>query len=252
MKTRIISFNIRCCDDPDGYLISERAPRLKKVLEELDADIIGLQEYSELWEEYLPSMLGEKYEFFNKYRAVDSLESTPLLWNKEKFECLKKGYFWLSDTPEVESRGWDESIWNCHRICTYAVLKMKETGECLTVINTHFGFGDKGQKDSADLIWKYSMKISEYPTFIIGDFNMTPASVGYAEMVKHFRDVNMLTIQDMRITYHGYDPSKVADQHIDYCFIDQNIHPVFMKVIDDTVDGKFPSDHYGLYMELEF
>lgn len=45
-------------------------------------------------------------------------------------------------------------------------------------MNTHFGFGDKGQVGSANLIYEYSGKILNYPTFVIGDFNMNPKSAG--------------------------------------------------------------------------
>ena len=66
-------------------------------------------------------------------------------------------------------------------------------------------------------MYEYSKKISSNPTFLTGDFNMRPTSLGYAEMVKNFTDVNGATINDRRTTYHGY--GKTDDEHIDYCFI---------------------------------
>ena len=116
-------------------------------------------------------------------------------------------------------------------------------------MNTHFGFGDKGQIDSARLIYEYSKKISEYPTFVTGDFNMTPESKGYGEMTKYFTDVNSVTANDRRTTYHGY--GTVNDEHIDYCFINEKIKPISLKLIDELVDGGYASDHYGVYTVLE-
>ena len=116
-------------------------------------------------------------------------------------------------------------------------------------MNTHFGFGDKGQTASAALIYEYSQKISQNPTFVTGDFNMTPSSKGYAEMVKYFTDVNGATVKDRRTTYHGY--GKKDNEHIDYCFINEKIKPISLKLLDELVDGKYPSDHYGLFAELE-
>ena len=49
MQLKVISFNIRCCDDANGYSISERAPRLKKILSDLNADLIGFQEWRPAW-----------------------------------------------------------------------------------------------------------------------------------------------------------------------------------------------------------
>ena len=250
MKLKVISFNIRCCDDKDGNAIAERAPRLAKVTLPLDADIIGLQEYRPAWEKEIDQIYGDKYDMFFKYRnQTRDIEAAPVLWRKDKFECLKTGYFWLSDTPEVESFGWDEI--NCYRICTYVILKEKQSGKLFTFMSTHFGFGDNCQVASARLIEEYAKKISDHPTFVVGDFNMKPDSIGYATMTQNFRDVNACTVNDLSSTFHGYHPEDHPNEHIDYCFVTEGITPVTQKIINETVDGKFPSDHYGLYIELE-
>lgn len=247
MELKVISFNIRCCDDKDGNAICERAPRLAEITKKYDADVIGFQEYTVPWEKEIGKFYPE-YEIYNKYRSVHELEGAPILWKKDKFELLDKGHFWLSDTPEVESRGWD-ALYNCYRICEYVILKDKESGKVFTYMNTHYGFGDKGQIDSSNLIYEYSRKISTNPTFVTGDFNMRPDSLGYKEMIKHFTDVNEATINDRRTTYHGY--GAVNDEHIDYCFIDGKIKPLSLIIIDELVDGKYPTDHYGLFVRLD-
>lgn len=251
MTISVISFNIRCCDDPNGNSIAERAPRLATVTAPYNADIIGLQEFRPAWESYIEQYYGEQYDMFFKYRAEEpDKEASPILWRKDKFDCLKTGYFWLSDTPEVESRGWDERC-HCYRMAIYVVLKEKETGKTFTVMNTHFGFGDDGQIKSADLIYDYYKKISDNPTFIVGDFNMPPTSAGYAAMTGHFIDVNAETAKDMSPTYHGYDPESPEAYHIDYCFIGENVTPINQKIMTEKVENKFPSDHYGLYITLD-
>ena len=250
MELNVISFNIRFGDDINGYSIAERAPRLKKVIEPYNADVIGLQEYTPLWEETIDQMFSSEYDFFNKYRTSTGwLESCPILWKKDKFECIKTGYFWLSDTPNVESGGWDEI--NHNRICIYAILKEKKTNRHFTFMNTHFGFGNDCHKKSVKLICDYAKEISDFPTFITGDFNMTPSSDAYADITKYMRDANALTVNDMRSTFHGYDPKSYPDAHIDYCFISDKIKPIHSHIIDELVDGKFPSDHYGLYTKIE-
>lgn len=247
MELKVISFNIRCCDDKDGHSIKERAPRLAQVTRGFDADIIGFQEFTVPWEEEIAKFYPE-YDMFMKYRSVNELEAAPILWKKGMFEMLDSGYFWLSDTPEVESRGWDE-LYNCWRMCEYVVLKHIESGKVFTYMNTHYGFGDNGQIKSSKLIYEYSQKISKNPTFVTGDFNMFPTSLGYGEMVKHFTDVNTVTAKETRTTYHGY--GKENNAHIDYCFIDDKIKALDYKLIDEMVDGKYPSDHYGVFIKLE-
>lgn len=251
MKTKVISFNIRCADDADGHSREERAPRLHKVTSVYDADLIGFQEYNSGWGVYIEKYFGDKYDMFNKYRSEGpGAESAPILWKKDKYEKLSDGYFWLSDTPEVCSRGWDEK-YNCYRICEYVVLREKETGKEFTFMNTHFGFGDDGQVKSARLIKEYAQKISDNPTFVVGDFNMGPDTPGYAEMTKNFTDVNVVTAKDFRNTYHGYKLEGKIGRPIDFCFVNDKIKPISYKVIDELVDGKCPSDHFGLFIELD-
>jgi len=250
MKLKIVSFNIRCADDPNGHSITERAPRLADAINPINPDVIGLQEWRPAWEEHIIKHFGDKYEIFNKIRSQEDKESGPILWRKDKFDCIKVGYFWLSDTPETESKGWDEK-YDCYRICTYAVLKDKTTKQAFTFMNTHFGFGDNGQKKSVELIYNYSKKISDYPTFITGDFNMTPDSIAYKAMTKYFTDVNAATVNDLRSTYHAYQTEKDLNEHIDYCFISKDIKAINQKLIDKTFEGKFPSDHYGIEIDIE-
>lgn len=251
MKLNVISFNIRCANDPNGNSVAERAPRLAEITARYPADVIGFQEYRPRWESFISEFYDGEYNMFLKYRneTVD-IEASPILWRRDKFDCLKTGFFWLSDTPETESRGWDEK-YNCYRMCVYVILKDKQSGTIFTVMNTHFGFGDNGQVKSTQLIYTYSKKISAYPTLVIGDFNMVPSSVGYEAMTRNFRDVNACTAKDLRTTYHNYQPETVTNHHIDYCFIDENITPVQQTLITDTVAGKYPSDHYGLSIELK-
>lgn len=147
------------------------------------------------------------------------------------------------------SGGWDDENYN--RICLYVILKDKKDDKTFAFMNTHLGFGETNQIKSVRLIHQYMEKLSAYPTFITGDFNMTPASRPYAEMIKKVVDVNELTIKDRRSTYHGYNQQNNFEEHIDYCFIDKKINPITFKIVDELVENKFPSDHYGVYAELE-
>ena len=249
MNIRVISFNIWCRDDKSGHSIAERAPRLYEAVAPYDADVIGLQEFNPKWEEHIKEYFGDKYAIFNKYRDSQDPESTPILWKKDKFDLIDKGFFWLSDTPEEESQGWDER--GHKRICIYVILKDKKTNTLFTYMNTHYGFGDECQIKSSKLIYDYAKKISDLPTFVTGDFNMRPDRLGYAEITKHFTDANAVTAKDTRATYHACDPENHPGSQIDYCFVNDKVTPLTRELIDKTFDGKYPSDHFGIYMELE-
>jgi endonuclease/exonuclease/phosphatase family metal-dependent hydrolase len=57
MKINVMSFNIRCCDDPNGYSVAERAPRLKSIVSGYNPDVICFQEFREIWEPHLVDFL---------------------------------------------------------------------------------------------------------------------------------------------------------------------------------------------------
>lgn len=251
MKLKVVSFNILCVDRGENYLISDRAPRLNAVISPLDPDAIGLQEYRDPWESHIKKQFPD-YEMYNAWRSDGAdRESGPILWKRDKFELLDTGHFWFSDTPEVMSgKEWDEAF-QCYRICAYVILKDKQSGKTFIAMNTHLGFGDKCQVNSAKLIKQYADKLPDLPMFITGDFNSRPSSPAYTEMTKSFTDVNAATVNDTRNTYNGFTLDQHLDEHIDYCFINSSVTPITQKIIDDLVDGFFPSDHYGLYVELD-
>ena len=248
---KLITFNLRCANDPDGHSIDERAPRLKTVLDRLDADLIGFQEVVPRWMEHLEAEYGDDYEIFNKYRAANNKEATPMMWKKDRFECVDKGYFWLSNTPDIESQGWD-SI-GCYRICLWAKLIDKTTGEDFVFFNTHYGFGDQCQIDSGKLILEHMKVMKVDAAFVTADFNMYPGSPGYKTLTAELVDCNAATLNYTGTTYHGYHPENhVNGKPIDFCFATPNtVEPTKAVLLDDCFDGKYPSDHFGFYFELE-
>ncbi len=250
MKIKVVSFNIRNNDDPNGHSVNERAPRIKKIIDGIKPDIMGFQEVVPAWLTHISEDYLNDYEMYHVTRAEGDPEACPIFWRKDRFDLVKKGLFWLSDTPEVQSRGWDE-VYNCYRVVLWAVLKDKTSGEEVLYMNTHFGFGDKGQSASAELIGKKAPEIADIPTVLTGDFNLTPEFPAYSVLTKYFTDVNAVTARDWNPTYHAYNDSTINPVHIDYTFINAKVTPILYTVLNETFDGKFPSDHYGLLTVLE-
>lgn len=247
---KIITFNIKC-GGSGIYSVEHRAPLLKEVLDKYDADLIGLQEAIPEWMECIEKDYGEEYGIFNQYRAKDSLESTPLLYKKSRFECLDHGHFWLSETPSMESGVWDN--YGHNRICVWAKLFDKQEGTTVAFLNTHYGFGDDNQLKSGDLILRYIKAMKVDACFLTADFNMYPDSPGYKQLTGRLVDCNAATVNDMRTTFHGYAPEKRAHlKPIDFCFATpETVTPITAKRLDELVNGEFPSDHFGFYFEVQ-
>ena len=64
MQLKIISFNIRCCDDKHRNSIAQRAPRLAAITLRYDADILCLQEVRPKWVPHLDKYYGKEYDMF--------------------------------------------------------------------------------------------------------------------------------------------------------------------------------------------
>lgn len=252
-SVNIVSFNIRYKSDKNGHSIPERAPRIEAVTSAFGADVIGFQEFTPAWEDEILSRYGEKYGTFYKYRdEVSDIEASPVLWRLDRFELVGTEHFWLSDTPDVKSRGWDTEC-TCYRMCVIVRLRERGTGAELAFANTHFGFGTDCHEKSARLILERTEKYKHTPLILVGDFNMTPDEDAYPLLTSHFTDANAATVCDRGTTYHGYAPERVRDEHIDYIFVSEGITPAAFGIVRDTFDGgKFPSDHYALTAKASF
>ncbi|MBQ9544799.1 MAG: endonuclease/exonuclease/phosphatase family protein [Clostridia bacterium] len=248
MKLKVISFNIRSIDDPNGNSIAERAPRLKSVVDAIDPDIIGFQENTPKWEPFLNRDYGDKYVIFNKYRTLTHWpESAPLLWKKDLFDEEKRGWFWYSETPDEESGNWDTL--GHKRMCCWVVLRDRKQGVRFAFMNTHFGFGEENQLKSAKLIKERADALGELPLFLTGDFNSGVETPAYRFLSETFTDVNAVTARDFSRTFHGYQDE--GGEHIDYCFVNSLVKPLSLRTITEKPGGMYPSDHFGLEIDLE-
>lgn len=65
------------------------------------------------------------YKFIGQPREKhENAEYSCIFYNAQKFELIEQNTFWLSETPEVISKGWDAAY---HRIVTYGLFKHKKT-----------------------------------------------------------------------------------------------------------------------------
>ena len=153
MKLKMLSFNIRCANDPDGHSIPERAPRVAELLREHKADIVGFQEYHLRWDASWSSVTDPDYEEMKVDRGDG--EGLVLWWRRDSFRCLQKGHFWFGDDPNSPSTDWDEK-YHKPRICAYPVLEDVKSKTVFTYLNVHYGFGAAGQIRNAVLLQQFA------------------------------------------------------------------------------------------------
>lgn len=248
----IMSYNIRYDSWRDVFKKDwdSRKKGLSLQIAEYFPDVIGMQEVEKNQYVYIEKRLSDQYDSICTYRGGgEEGEASPIFFNKSKFELLESNTFWLSETPEKLSMGWDATH---YRICTYAILKNKKTDETFAFFNTHFENGEaKAKLESMKLV---SSKIIElgYPTIFSGDFNSEEDSDTYSKAMEVFDNAKYSAINTMQaITYNAY--GKEEDQKIfDHCFVTkENFSIKEYKVILEKNGNAFYSDHYPLLITIE-
>jgi len=200
------------------------------------------------------------YKFHYTWRSGSSKETTPIMWNADKLEEMGHGTFWLSDTPDSESKAdaWGAEHW---RVVCWAKLKVKATGKIFIFFSTHFDFNEVAHVNSVKTIQKKATEMgafSKYGFFFVGDCNMAPWKKGYNAVYEiGMADINFaLTGDNGPGTVNGYHTDGAPEGEgggstIDYIFYTPNkVHPLHYEVIDKMgSDGDWISDHRGLYAE---
>ena len=248
-KITIVSANARCYTPGDLMKKSwfYRAPLLVRTLAAAEPDIIGFQEVTWLHRSYFDRAL-KGYDYVLDYRDDSFLaESCPIYYNTNKFTLTDKGSFWLSETPEVMSKGWNAAH---YRICSYVILTQKADGKQLVVFNTHLdNVSEEARINGIQLVLEKIKAFGGMPSVIMGDFNAEEDSLTYAAATKLFDDAKYQTKDtDSGSTYHGYGMDWSYD-NLDYFMISKTgIDVESYKVLRNTFDGAYPSDHYPIRM----
>ena len=248
-----MSFNVLC--GGKGELDwDKRIPLVVRAIRKENPDTFGVQEAHAGW---MRALKGA----FPDYAAVGvgrdngkrRGEFSAVFYKKEKYQLLDEGTFWLNDAPELPKKGWDAV---CIRICTYAKLKEKKTGQVFVHMNTHLDHvGTIAMQNGAELIAKRAGEIAgEFPVILTGDFNNEPGSSPYVAILNGgFVDArDAAEYSDKGNTFHGYQPDQPQGlSAIDFIFVKGNVFVRELKVIRKTIDGVYPSDHFPVLADLQ-
>ena len=249
---RIMSFNIRC-GNVGNETWEDRIGIVSQTMLESEADSIGVQEATPEWMAALIENTGDKYAFVGVGRddGDNEGEYSSIFYLKDKYDIEDSGTFWLSETPDMVSFGWDAA---CRRVCTWAVLVNKESNLKYVHINTHFDhIGIAARKNSVDMIVNKAKEFTDVPVVFTADMNVVEGSENYKQFVESdvFRDTKYLAPDTMNYcTYHDTKPEQHKDEVIDYVMINKKFDAVSYKVVTEGIDGRFVSDHFPIYADI--
>ena len=179
LTIKYISYNIRYGTADDGDNAWDiRKPATKEMISIEQPDVFGLQEALVGQLEYIDSNFPQYSRVgVGRDDGKEEGEFMAVYYRNDKFKLLDNGNFWLSETPDECSMGWDAA---CRRIVTWAKLKDKETGKVFYAFNTHLDHvGEVAREQSILLITKKIEEIvkkDKAPVFLSGDFNSNVSS----------------------------------------------------------------------------
>lgn len=246
---RIMTFNIRCSEV--GVQTAEsRYPLVSETILKSNADSVGLQEATPEWMEYLKVALSDKYDYVGIPREDDG-EYSSIFYLKDKYTVTESGNFWLSETPEKESKGWDAA---CYRICTWAVLENKATKEKYVHVNTHLDHrGVSARRNGVELMLKHLKKYNDIPAVFTADMNILEGEENYIQFVNSgfMYDTKYQAKSSVNyLTYHDVHPSEQEKSIIDYVMINDKFSADTYRVVTAGIDGKYVSDHFPVYADI--
>ncbi|WP_372753450.1 endonuclease/exonuclease/phosphatase family protein [Mariniflexile sp.] len=218
-----------------------------------EPDILGVQEAMPNQMKDMDSLLVD-YNFVGVGRddGKDEGEYSAIFYKKDDFEVLKSSTFWLSQTSNKVSMGWDAV---CNRICTYALFQNKSSKKSFWVFNTHFDHvGVVARKQSAVLIIQKikELNINNLPVILMGDFNMEETHESIQYITSNLKDSKAIATYTFGPigTFNNFEFNKPVTRRIDFIFLSTDIKVNKYAVLSDSKDCHYPSDHFPVFIRL--
>ncbi|WP_345947986.1 endonuclease/exonuclease/phosphatase family protein [Mucilaginibacter sp. PAMB04274] len=254
----VATYNLRFDNPRDtGNLWVNRAPVVAALIRFHNFDIFGTQEALKNQLDDVATALPQ-YQRYGVGRddGSDKGEHSAIFFRKDKFKLLNKGDFWLSQTPEKPSLGWDATC--CNRICSWVYLQDVTSKKRFYFFNVHYDHqGMVAREESSKLILQKIKAIAGSATAILtGDFNGDHNSSWYKRIATS--DLLKDTYQQVKYPYfnngsfNGFGASLKNNEIIDHIFTTVNVLVNRWGVITDSYHGKFPSDHFPVMAEITF
>jgi len=259
VNVRWATFNMRFDNPNDAPNHWEaRKGRVAQYIKEMKFDVFGTQEVLHNQFEDLKALLPD-FEGVGVGRddGATQGEYSAVFYNKNVFDALDSGTFWLSEDPTaVGKMGWDAV---CVRIATWAKLQHKATGKIVMAVNTHYDHvGQVAQKESSLLIIRKIKEIvGNQPAVLTGDFNVTDQTEAYHTLVSNefvLLDAHKVAekVAGVNYTFHGY--TKIAPEKyskIDFVFVTPNIKVLHSEITPEVKEALL-SDHNPQWVDLQF
>lgn len=259
-----MTFNIRYGTADDGENSWEsRKSILIETLKKHRPDILGTQESLDFQIDEIKSAFPNWKVFgVGRYHGIElpdrphenmAGESCRIFYDSTQFNLIKEGTFWHSDTPDKPgSMSWGNDL---PRVTTWGIFQSKSSGKRFCIMNTHYHWGEPYVTNTSNLILEKWQEIGgKLPTILMGDFNLPPASKTHrlfcgkqdsSNRIGNFIDPWILleNVEQNAGTYNNFTGDKTGDR-IDWILVTPHFQIESIKIMDDKINGQYPSDHF--------
>lgn len=275
VNLRFLTYNIRWATPSPGAgepAWVERRPKMSAQLNFETASrpeaLICLQEVVHQQVTDIHSDLGDSWARIGVGRddGAEAGEYSPIFYRPGTWELQKNRTYWLSETPDKVSTGWDAAL---PRIATVAQFKHIKTGAPVVYMCTHFDHvGQVARENSAKLLveiadeWEEPAEGSANPTpvFLGGDLNIQPDNAAYLTLIAEGAMHDTKDIVPSKLwhgntnTFTGFTTSNSDDSRIDHMFVRDPLDIEFLSygvLANSFDDGVFISDHRPVVVDAQ-
>ncbi|MCZ4244588.1 endonuclease/exonuclease/phosphatase family protein [Pedobacter punctiformis] len=251
----VITYNIRLNVASDGVNAwPNRKNNVKALIKFHDADILCVQEA--LPEQYDALLENSNFDVVGVGRDDGKRkgEFSAVYFDKTRFAKKEGGTFWLSETPNVPSKGWDAAL---NRVCSWVKLYDKLNKKDFIVFNTHYDhIGVQARIESAKLIKQKIQEIApKLPVVFTGDLNVTPETEAISTIKSFLLDAKDITVEPPYGpvgTFNAFNFNSELKDKIDYVFVNKGFSVQKFAVLTDSKDQRYYSDHLPVFVKLFF
>lgn len=257
---RIASYNVRIAVDGGTKAWSSRKQHVADIIKDkYDFDLFGVQELRDTDQENGLMAYLTEYSVFSKGRnnnAGSAGERLAIVYKTARFERIKSGFFFLSETPDAASIGWDAKL---NRICLWAKMRDKLNNQEFYFFCAHFDHvGVIARRESANLVLSKIEEmngVEKLPVFFVGDFNCQPDKIPILNLIagglRDSRTIPAATnITGPVGTTNGWDKNPSGlDNRIDYVFVNDEVDILSYTTITNKYSDVYPSDHFPVLVQ---
>lgn len=248
-----MSYNIRYDNDWDiDNNWNDRKEKLIKQIKTYNPSILGIQEglYNQI--QYIDSCLTNyKYIGVGREDGISKGEYSAIFYDSTLFRVINHYTFWLSETPDTVSVGWDAAL---ERICTYGLFEEIQTKKDIWVFNTHFDHqGILARENSAKFLAIQIGQIIDDPVILMGDLNSEPNEKPIEVLrakLDDAKEISETAFFGPAGTFNGFS-NDVISKRIDYFFTKRLRVLSYSHIYERLENKKHISDHLPVLIKIE-